>query len=59
MKSKLVNYNCGVSLWKEDGTFAETTIGYNIIIPENMTTEDILTLFKIHLRRIDKNEKKN
>ena len=56
MKSKLVNYNCGVSLWKEDGTFAETTIGHNILIPENMTTEDILTLFKVHLKRIDKNE---
>ena len=56
MKSKLANYNCGVSLWKEDGTFAETTIGYNIKIPENMTTEDILTLFKMQVKRIDKNE---
>ena len=56
MKSKLVNYNCGISLWKEDGTFAETTIRYNIKIPENMTTEDILTLFKMQVKRIDKND---
>ena len=56
MKSKLVNYNCGISLWKEDGTFAETTIGYNILIPENMTTKDILIIFKTQIKRIDKNE---
>ena len=46
MKSKLVNYNCGISLWKEDGTFAEAIIGYNILISQNVTTEEILTMFK-------------
>lgn len=55
MKSKLINYNCGISLWKEDGTFAETTVEH-IKIPESMTTEDILTIFRIQVKRIDKNE---
>ena len=58
MKSEIVDYNCGISLWKEDGTFAETTMGHNILIPENMTTEEILIMFKECIKRIDKNENK-
>ena len=56
MKLELNEYRCSISLWKEDGTFAETTVGYNILIPENLTTKEILKLFKECIKRVDKNE---